>query len=235
MAAPGAPSKTRLQATTPQAPSDWRRLWARSVDGVAVDHAFDLETVAVGSTACSAAVPLTSTPQQVSAAGLSRGSLISTESQSSATPRFGDWGEWEARVGRLASTCANTAAGRNINAPDIAGATAASGFSSTLTATVIATTLVPTGTVRYRDPAWARAAAGAGAGPRPFVYITFGTEAAKMPAYASVYREAVRAVEHLDADVLITLGWEADPGMLRGCISSRVSACWIALCSSLAW
>jgi UDP:flavonoid glycosyltransferase YjiC (YdhE family) len=73
---------------------------------------------------------------------------------------------------------------------------------------------VPTGTVRYRDPAWARAAAGAGAGPRPFVYITFGTEAAKMPAYASVYREVVRAVEHLDADVLITLGREADPGML---------------------
>jgi len=76
--------------------------------------------------------------------------------------------------------------------------------------------LMPTAavTVRYRDPGWARFAAEARPWARPLVYLTFGTEAGKMPAYAAVYRQAMRAVENLDADVLITVGRDADPGML---------------------
>jgi hypothetical protein len=71
-----------------------------------------------------------------------------------------------------------------------------------------------TGAARYRDPAWARFAAEVGAGARPLVYLTFGTEAGKMPAYTAVYRQAMRAIENLDADVLITVGRDADPRML---------------------
>ena len=75
---------------------------------------------------------------------------------------------------------------------------------------------VPTAarTARYGDPAWARFATEAGAGARPFVYMTFGTEAGRMPPYAAVYQEAMRAIEDLDADVLVTVGRDADPGML---------------------
>jgi UDP:flavonoid glycosyltransferase YjiC (YdhE family) len=75
---------------------------------------------------------------------------------------------------------------------------------------------VPTAarTARYGDPAWGQFTTEAGAGARPFVYITFGTEAGRMPAYASVYQEAMRAIIDLDADVLITVGRDADPGML---------------------
>jgi UDP:flavonoid glycosyltransferase YjiC (YdhE family) len=73
---------------------------------------------------------------------------------------------------------------------------------------------VATGTLRFRDPAWDRATTDAGGARRPLVYITFGTEAGRMPAYASVYLEAMRAVEDLNTDVLITVGRDADPGML---------------------
>jgi UDP:flavonoid glycosyltransferase YjiC (YdhE family) len=69
-------------------------------------------------------------------------------------------------------------------------------------------------TTRYRDPAWAQFATQAPGAGRPFVYVTFGTEAGKIPAYAGAYREAMRAIDDLDADVLITVGREADPGML---------------------
>ena len=69
-----------------------------------------------------------------------------------------------------------------------------------------------TSALRFRDPAWASTAIDGGGGPCPFVYITFGTETGRMPIFETVYRAAVRAVEVLDVDVLITVGTGCRPG-----------------------
>ena len=51
-------------------------------------------------------------------------------------------------------------------------------------------------------------------GRRPLVYITFGTEAGKDTCLRLRLSGGDASVEDLDADVLITVGRDADPGML---------------------
>ena len=62
---------------------------------------------------------------------------------------------------------------------------------------------------RFRDPAWVRSKGG-----DPFVYVTFGSIAGALPMVTSVYGESMRAFAGLDAEVLVTIGHGADPGML---------------------
>ena len=72
-------------------------------------------------------------------------------------------------------------------------------------------------TVRFREPAptgseglpdwW-------GGSDAPLVYMTFGTVLGHMSIAAGVYRAALRAVEHLDARVLLTVGHRFDPSAL---------------------
>lgn len=64
--------------------------------------------------------------------------------------------------------------------------------------------------LRFRDPGWAAFAAPR-VSARPFVYITFGTVAAKMPHLAGAYREVFDAVRGLEVDVLLTVGKDIDP------------------------
>lgn len=64
----------------------------------------------------------------------------------------------------------------------------------------------PSGTRRYRDPAWPVPRPG-----RPFVYVTFGSVAAAQRQFAGVYGEALAAVADVDAEVLMTVGRDADP------------------------
>ena len=62
---------------------------------------------------------------------------------------------------------------------------------------------------RFRDPSWVRSKGG-----DPSVYVTFGTVAGALPMVADVYSESMRAVAGLDAEVLVTIGHAADPGVL---------------------
>jgi UDP:flavonoid glycosyltransferase YjiC (YdhE family) len=80
-------------------------------------------------------------------------------------------------------------------------------------------------TVRFRDPG-----AGAAGDPlpdwwngstSPLVYVTFGTVLAHMTFAAEVYHVALRAVEHLDARVLLTVGLKLDAAEL-GPVPSHV-------------
>jgi hypothetical protein len=65
---------------------------------------------------------------------------------------------------------------------------------------------VPARTSRFRDPSWPSAAPGG-----RFVYVTFGSVAAGLPEVAGVYEAALAAVADLDAEVLLTIGRQADP------------------------
>ena len=104
-----------------------------------------------------------------------------------------------------------------------AGIRSSAGPERTSTARGVGTDVVPCCSRRPRAPgrhvrvAISRPGLGVdrdrgGGGPRPFVYITFGTETGRMPIFETVYRAAVRAVEVLDVDVLITVGTGCRPG-----------------------
>ncbi len=67
----------------------------------------------------------------------------------------------------------------------------------------------PLPALRFRDPAWVRSRGG-----DPFVYVTFGTVAGTLPMVAHVYRESMRALAGVDAEVLVTIGHGAEPGVL---------------------
>lgn len=78
------------------------------------------------------------------------------------------------------------------------------------------TTLFPAGlereawpVSRFRDPAWVTSS-----GTDPFVYVTFGSVAGALPAVSQVYGEALSALAGLDAEVLLTIGRDADPAMI---------------------
>lgn len=62
---------------------------------------------------------------------------------------------------------------------------------------------------RFRDPAWVRSTNG-----DAFVYVTFGSVAGGLPMVAGVYGEAMEALAGLDAEVLVTIGHGADPGVV---------------------
>jgi UDP:flavonoid glycosyltransferase YjiC (YdhE family) len=62
---------------------------------------------------------------------------------------------------------------------------------------------------RFRDPAWVRSTGG-----DPFVYVTFGSVAGALPMVTRVYGEAMSAMAGLDAELLVTIGHGADPGVV---------------------
>lgn len=63
--------------------------------------------------------------------------------------------------------------------------------------------------LRFRDPAWVRSTGG-----DAFVYVTFGSVAGAIPMVTRVYGEAMEALAGLDAEVLVTIGHAADPGVV---------------------
>jgi UDP:flavonoid glycosyltransferase YjiC (YdhE family) len=65
----------------------------------------------------------------------------------------------------------------------------------------------PARVTRFRDPAWPVSRPGG----RPFVYVTFGSVLGALPMTADLYRTALAAVADLDAEVLLTVGPDADP------------------------
>jgi UDP:flavonoid glycosyltransferase YjiC (YdhE family) len=62
---------------------------------------------------------------------------------------------------------------------------------------------------RFRDPAWVRSTGG-----DAFVYVTFGTVAGALPMVTRVYGEVMEALAGLHAEVLMTIGHAADPGVV---------------------
>lgn len=70
----------------------------------------------------------------------------------------------------------------------------------------------PAAVSRFRDPAWQAFAARPArtAGTRPFVYVTFGTVAGRLPHLAPVYSHVYAAVADLEIDVLFTIGRDVD-------------------------
>jgi UDP:flavonoid glycosyltransferase YjiC (YdhE family) len=78
--------------------------------------------------------------------------------------------------------------------------------------------LGPSKALRFRDPGWEVVTTPLpdwwNDGDAPFVYVTFGTVAATLPLAASVYRNALEAVDGLPANVLLTTGDRGDPNGL---------------------
>jgi hypothetical protein len=73
---------------------------------------------------------------------------------------------------------------------------------------------------RFMDPQWKGTASPSAS--RPLVYVTFGTLAATMPTYGSIYMEAMDALGDFQGDVVLTVGWQMDLATLSTPANVRV-------------